>query len=108
MSVLYSIKIEIDPADECVWDEWNTRQHIPDVLAQPGFLRATKYKIEAAAGEWSQYLVLYEVESRAALDAYLSGEAVNRLRADHFERFGASTRLSRMILTPIATVEKAA
>jgi hypothetical protein len=106
MSVFYSIKIEIDPVAEAAWYEWNTRHHIPDVLSQPGFLRATQYKLDAPAGEWSQYLVLYEVATREALDEYLSGEAVIRLRADHFERFGAVTRSSRMVLTPIATVEK--
>ena len=106
MSVMYAIKIEVDPNHEGTWDEWNTRQHMPDVLAQPGFVRATKYKIDSPNGEWSQYLTLYEVESREALDAYLTGDAVVRLRADHYAHFGTCTRLSRMILTPTATVDK--
>ncbi len=106
MSVSYVVKIEIDPVDENTWDEWNTRHHIPDVLAQPGFMRAMKYKVDAPDGEWSQYLIFYELDSRESLDAYLNGEAVIRLRADHYARFGTSTRLARMILTPMATVEK--
>ncbi len=106
MSVIYTVKVEIDPAAEHAWDEWNTRTHIPDVLAQPGFIRATKYKLDTPEGEWSQYLVWYEVDSRESLDAYLSSEAVIRLRAEHQERFGSAARLSRMILTPTITVEK--
>ncbi len=106
MSVIYAINAEVNPVDELAWDEWQTRHHMPDVLSQPGFLRVTKYKIDAPADGWSQYLIMYEVASREALDTYLKGEAVTQLRADHYSRFGTSTRLSRLILTPIVTVEK--
>ncbi len=106
MSVIYAINAEVNPADETTWDEWQTRHHMPDVLSQPGFLRVTKYKVDAPADGWSQYLILYEVASREALEAYLNGEAVIRLRADHYSHFGAATRLSRSILTPTVTVEK--
>ena len=106
MGVIYVVKVEVDPIDEYTWDEWNTRHHMPDILAQPGFVRATKYKIDTPEGEWSQYYVFYELDSRESLDAYLNGDAVIRLRADHYSRFGSSTRLSRMILVPVATVEK--
>lgn len=105
MNVIYAVKVEIDPVDEAVWDEWNTQQHIPDILMQPGFIRATKYKIDSET-EWPQYIVLYELDSRASLDRYLKGEAVIRLRADHYSRFGSSTRLSRMLLTPTVAIEK--
>lgn len=106
MSVIYAINAEVNPVDEQTWDEWQTRHHMPDVLSQPGFLRVTKYKIDAPADGWSQYLIMYEVASREALDTYLNGEAVTQLRADHYSRFGTSTRLSRMILTPTVRVEK--
>ncbi len=105
MNTLYAVKVEVDPIDEQVWDEWNTKQHIPDVLMQPGFIRATKYKLDAQT-EWPQYLIIYELDSRAALDNYLKGDAVIRLRADHYQRFGSSTRLSRMLLDPIVAIEK--
>jgi hypothetical protein len=106
MNIIYAIRLEVDPAVEQMWDEWYTRHHMPELLAEPGFVRATKYKVDTTMGEWSQYLVLYELDSRELLDAYLNGEAVIRLRADHYSRFGPSTRLKRMILTPVAAVEK--
>lgn len=105
MNVIYIVKVEVDPVDEATWDEWNTTRHIPDVLMQPGFLRATKYKLDSDS-EWPQYLILYELDSRASLDKYLQSEAVIRLRADHYSRFGSSTRLSRLLLTPIVGIEK--
>jgi antibiotic biosynthesis monooxygenase (ABM) superfamily enzyme len=106
MSVMYVINAEVNPVDEATWDEWQTTLHMPDVLRQPGFLRGTKYKVDAPVGGWSHYLIMYEVVSREALDAYLAGEEVARLRADHYSRFGTSTRLSRLILTPTVTVER--
>ena len=107
MTAIYLVKVEVAPSAERAWDDWNTKHHIPDVLAQPGFARASKYRLDACAPDgWSRYWVLYELESRAALDAYLSGEAVKRLRADHASRFADTTRLSREILEPVARVEK--
>jgi hypothetical protein len=105
MNVIYVVKVEVDPVDEATWDEWNTTLHIPDILMQPGFIRATKYKIDSDADR-PQYMILYELDSRTSLDNYLKGDAVIRLRADHYSRFGSSTSLSRMLLTPIAAVEK--
>ena len=106
MVVVYGVMVEVDPKEEVAWNEWHTRQHIPAVLAQPGFMRATKYRLDTPNGDWSQYLTEYELVSRAALDAYLQGEGVSRLRADHYAHFGHCTRLSRMILTPTALVNK--
>ena len=106
MAVFYAVMVEVDPEEETAWSEWHTRQHIPDVLAEPGFLRATKYLLDTANGEWLQYLTVYELASREALDGYLHGEAVTRLRADHYNHFGHCTRLSRMVLTPTVVVNK--
>ncbi len=106
MNVLYTVMVEIDPEEEAAWDEWHTRQHIPAVLAQPGFVRATKYRLDTVNGDWHQYLTAYELVSREALDAYLHGEAVTRLRAEHYHRFGHCTRQSRMILMPTLVIDK--
>jgi len=106
MAVFYAVMVEIDPKEEAAWAEWHTRQHIPAVLAEPGFVRATKYRLDTSNGDWHQYLTVYELTSREALDAYMHGEAVTRLRADHYNHFGHCTRLSRMILTPTAVISK--
>ncbi len=107
MKAIYVVKIEINPENEEAWNDWHTRQHIPDVLAaHSGFMRARKYKIDTSEDGWSQYLVMYEVDSHESLNEYLRGEEVVRLRADHYAHFGHCTRLSRMVLTPTATVSK--
>ena len=104
MAVFYAVMVEVDPEVEATWNDWHTRQHIPAVLAEPGFVRANKYRLDTSNSDWCQYLTVYELASREALDAYLQGEAVTRLRADHYNHFGHCTRLSRMILTPTAVV----
>jgi Domain of unknown function (DUF4286) len=106
MAVFYGVMVEVDPKEEASWNDWHTRQHMSEVLAQPGFIHATKYRLDTANGDWQQYLTVYELTSREALDAYLNGEAVARLRADHYNHFGHCTRLSRMILTPTAAIHK--
>ncbi len=107
MSAIYIVKTEVDPAYEEAWSDWHTRQHMPDVLAaHRGFVRAQKYKIETPENGWSQYLVMYEVDSHESLNEYLNSEDVILLRADHYAHFGHCTRLSRMVLTPIAAVNK--
>jgi len=104
-SVFYTITAEIDPAVESEWFDWYNRVHVRDVLAQPGFVRATIYKADVNRHEWSKYVVMYEVASREALDAYLGGDEVNRLRADFQSHYGAVTRLSRQVLSPVQVVE---
>jgi quinol monooxygenase YgiN len=107
MRTIYLVKAEVKPEAEQAWDEWNTRHHVPEVLAEPGFVRAAKYRVEGgtAADGWISYWILYETESREALEAYLTGPAVQRLRADQSARFGSAVRLSRTILLPVAEVE---
>ena len=104
MSMFYAVMVEVDPKEEAAWNDWHTRLHVPDVLTQPGFVSAAKYKLDTSNGDWSQYLTLYELASREALDIYLKSEAVTRLRADHYAHYGHCTRLSRMVLTPTASI----
>lgn len=102
MSVIYAVKVEVAPEVEAGWDSWNTEHHIPHVLREQGFVRATKYKVETPTGEWPQYIVHYEVSSREALELYLTGGAAQRLRGEHIALYGKTTRLSRMILSEVA------
>ena len=104
-SVFYTITAEVDPALEAEWLDWWSRVHAPEVLAQPGFVKVTIYKADAQPDAWPRYVAMYEVASQQAMDAYLAGEEVKRLRADFQARYGHATRLSRQILTPVKVVE---
>ncbi len=97
---LYVVEIEVDPAFEAEWSAWQDEVHIAAVVAEPGFLRARRYRRADAPGPWAQYVVLYELENMAALRTYLASAACQRLRADHLAHYGHATRLSRMLLEP--------
>ena len=51
-------------------DEWHTREHLPERLSIPGFVRGTRW---VALNGQPRYFVMYEVERLATLtsDAYL-------------------------------------
>jgi len=102
--VLYMVAIEVAPEAEAEWNAWHNTHHIPEVLAEPGFLGARKFRDPDEGKEgWARYLVHYELENPEALDQYLSGRSVARIREDHAERFGSVTRLSRQIAVEVAT-----
>lgn len=104
-TLFYELTVEVDPASEREWFDWYTRIHAREVLAQPGFARATVYRVETNDDEWACYVVSYEVESREALEKYFRGDAVQRLRADHYTRFGGVTRASRQVLSLHSVIE---
>jgi len=102
--VLYMVAIEVAPEAEAEWDAWHNTQHIPEVLTEPGFLGARKFRDpDEGKDGWIRYLVHYELETPEALDQYLAGRSVVRIRKDHVDRFGRVTRLSRQIAVEVAT-----
>jgi hypothetical protein len=62
---------DLAPEAEGDFIEWHNREHIPERLGVPGFLRGRRYR--AVAGE-PRWFVLYETESLAVLSspAYLA------------------------------------
>src|SRR5438309_6495941 len=63
----------IAPGDEAEFNTWYTREHVPERVGVPGFLRGRRY---VAASGTPQYLALYETEN---LDTLASAEYLHRL-----------------------------
>jgi heme-degrading monooxygenase HmoA len=83
------------------WYRWHAEVHIPDVAAQPGVIRAIRYRVveDNMPREWTaQYVTVYEFESLDAFEAYRASDEAARLRADHTDRYGASVKLAREVL----------
>lgn len=61
---------DVAPEMRAEWEDWHTREHMPERLAIPGFLRGTRWVAES--GEPS-YFVFYEVTRLATISggAYL-------------------------------------
>jgi hypothetical protein len=55
---------DIDPGDEREFNDWYTREHLPERLAIPGFRRGRRYvRWEDEQPSAQKYLTLYETES---------------------------------------------
>ena len=104
-TVLYIVRSFVDGKVEKQWDVWHSKQHVPEVLKQPGFLGASKYRDARSNGE---YWTLYELESLEAFEKYDKGQEAKRLRADHHARYGGSTRTERFVLVKTFDKRKAA
>jgi len=100
VSALYWVLIEVPPDAEQAWREWQTSVHVPQVLAQPGFLKARLIKeVEPTAEGRARYLMEYVLESLEALERYRQSEAAAALRKDHEAHFGHVVRVSRQVWT---------
>ena len=65
-----AIWLTLDPAGEEEFNNWYPRQHLPERLSVPGFLRGRRYR---AAGAGPPYFTLYELADARVLSspAYL-------------------------------------
>lgn len=108
MRVLYVLHIQVDPAVEAEWKAWTVEKHIPDVLAEAGFTRASLYDVESPEAEWPGYVVIYSLDSYEELQRYLASPALVRLRNDVTYRYGPRVRITREVLRQEAVVHPAA
>lgn len=53
------VQVEIDPVDEEEFNRWYDEEHIPEKLAEPGFLAVRRFKSSDGA---PKYMVIYELE----------------------------------------------
>ncbi len=98
-NAVYRVTIEVAPEAEQAWAGWHAAEHMPDVLRQPGFLGATRWKDrERSADGWARYVAHYRAESVAAIEAYQSSAEAVRIRDAHTARYGTVTRLTRSLL----------
>ena len=75
---------DIAPEIRAEWEDWHTREHMPERLAIPGFLRGTRWL--ADSGEPS-YFVLYEAADLGTLT-----------RGPYLERLNDPTPWSRKMM----------
>lgn len=96
--VLYVVRTFVDSKAEHEWSMWHMNTHIPEVLQQPGFLRAARYRRTDPTDGTPEYWTVYEMQSMKAFEAYNASEAAKKLRTDHERKFGTSARLERFVL----------
>ncbi len=74
--VLYMVRAWVSPEGGERYLRWLEDKHMAEVISEPGFLWARKCRLEQTdADGWQGYLLIYGLESRDALEAYLASPA---------------------------------
>ncbi|MGH7323664.1 MAG: hypothetical protein ACREJ9_03345 [Candidatus Rokuibacteriota bacterium] len=68
------IWFDVDPSDDAELSRWYPRQHLPERLSVPGFLRGRRY---TAAEAGSRYFTLYETVDTSVLSSTAYLERLN-------------------------------
>ena len=88
------VDVDLDPECESDWNEWYDNVHLQEIIACPGFVRATRYIApEADENDRRRHLTIYELTDAQAL-ASDEFEAVRGL-GPFPDRATARTRLYR-------------
>src|SRR5207247_8725678 len=69
--VLYMVKVWVSPDGGERYLRWLEEKHMAEVIREPGFLWAQRCRLEQRDEQgWLGYLLIYGLESRAALERY--------------------------------------
>ena len=76
---VYLVRFWVKPGGEKKVFDWLDGGHLKDVVGQPGFLWARRYKlVQPNADGWACHAMIYGVRSLGALEAYFAGAATQR------------------------------
>lgn len=77
--VVYCVQSWYHPTDGKPYLRWLEDKHMAEVLAEPGVLSARRVMLEQPdENGWPCCLLIYDLESRESLDAYLESPARDR------------------------------
>ena len=86
----------LSEADSKALLAWLDGGHIAEVVSQPGFRWAKRYRLEQDAEDgWHAYAMIYGVDSKTALEAYFVNPIHEKFKREN-ARFTASLRTDRM------------
>ncbi len=78
-----AIWVDIDPADDALFEHWHSREHAQERVGCPGWLRGSRFKGVDNPG---RYLLFYDAETATAFES-----------PEYYVRLGDPTEMSRAI-----------
>jgi hypothetical protein len=95
------------PEQEAAYNEWYDGIHVPDIVALPGFVGATRYKVSATqmgpAADGPRYVAIYEIDADdlgATLAGIGAGAASGAVRMANAPLGGKSSMVLYEEVTP--------
>ncbi|MEQ8664314.1 MAG: DUF4286 family protein [Rhodospirillales bacterium] len=86
--VVYCVQSWFHPTDGGPYLKWLEDKHMAEVLAEPGMLQARRVVLDQTdENGWWCCLLIYDLENRGALDAYLESPARDKFWSE-LEAFG--------------------
>lgn len=83
---VYLVRFWIRPGGEARVLDWLDNGHLVDVVKQPGFLWARRYRLVEPDDEgWPAHSMIYGLESIEALERYFESEATERYAQERVE-----------------------
>lgn len=97
---IFVVKATIAPDTEAAFNEWYDTVRAVEIARVPGCLGMKRYAtvpLESAhvGDEPWQYMVCYEFDSEASLQAFVRSDTLRAMTRDYDARFGASGHRAR-------------
>jgi hypothetical protein len=92
---MYVVRARVPLRIEKQWNQWHDHEHIPKVLAQPGFVQVRKFRSMSDRPNEAEYFVLYELQNQNAYTQYVQSEEGARLRQEYLDEYGSITKITR-------------
>lgn len=83
--------VDVKPEDEAEFNRWYDEEHLPELMALPGYLAANRFEVE---GEGAKYLAIYELADSAVLQSpqYLAWREASESSRRMSAKFTSRTR----------------
>ena len=92
-NAVYMVRFWIKPGGEQKVLDWLDKGHIADVVGQPGFLWARRFRLDGTDDDgWAAHAMIYGLESLGHLQAYMDSDAA-RGYAEERETLGLAPLL---------------
>ena len=93
---MYVVQVKLPLDQEERWSRWYDTEHVPLVLAQPGFMEVRKFRCMNDSKKEAEYWVQYELRNQAAYDRFVNSEDAHIIRQHHLDAFGSTVKITRM------------
>ena len=90
---IFVVKATIPREQEAAFNAWYDTVRATEIARVPGFVRMTRYAAlpldtDHAGREPWQYMVCYEFDSEASLEAFVRSDTLRAMTKDYNSRFG--------------------